>query len=88
MYKLFFLKFCIQIVVIDVFCVSHVFVSFASNPGPVLTAVWPKAPPLTAHCLSPLLGFESRPGHVGKLPVTWKLGNGLCREFPLLITIG
>ena len=30
-----------------------------------------KAPLLTARCLSPLLGFESRPGHVRKLPVTW-----------------
>ena len=26
---------------------------------------------LTACCLSPLSGFESRPGHVRKLPVTW-----------------
>ena len=34
-------------------------------------AVWSKAPPLTAHCLSPLPGFKSRPGHVRKLPVTW-----------------
>ena len=39
--------------------------------GPALTAVWSKAPPLTARCLSPLPGFESRPGHVRKLPVTW-----------------
>ena len=31
----------------------------------------PKAPPLIACCLSPLPGFESQPGHVGKLPVTW-----------------
>ena len=38
---------------------------------PALTAVWSKAPLLTARCLSPLLGFESRPGHVRKLPVTW-----------------
>ena len=36
-----------------------------------LTAVWSKAPPLTVRCLSPLSGFESRPGHVRKLPVTW-----------------
>ena len=36
--------------------------------GPALTAVWSKAPP---RCLSPLHGFESQPGHVGKLPVTW-----------------
>ena len=37
--------------------------------GPALTAVWSK--PLTARCLSPLPGFESRPGYVRKLPVTW-----------------
>ena len=36
-----------------------------------MTAVGSKAPPLTARCLSPLPGFESRSGHVGKLPVTW-----------------
>ena len=41
------------------------------NRGPALTAVWSKVPPLIARCLSPLPGFESRPGHVGKLPVTW-----------------
>ena len=35
-------------------------------------AVWSiKASPLTARCLSQLPGFESRPGHVRKLPVTW-----------------
>ena len=39
--------------------------------GPALTAVWSKAPPLTVRCLSPLSGFESRSGHVRKLPVTW-----------------
>ena len=39
--------------------------------GPALTAVWSKAPPLTPRCLSPLSGFESRPGHVRELPVTW-----------------
>ena len=42
--------------------------------GPALTAVWSKVLPLTAHCLSPLPGFESWPGHVRKLPVTWGLG--------------
>ena len=31
----------------------------------------PKALPLIACCLSPLPGFKSQPGHVGKLPVTW-----------------
>ena len=44
---------------------------FLGNWGPALTAVWSKAPPLTARCLSPLPGFEYRPGHVKKLPVTW-----------------
>ena len=34
-------------------------------------AVWSKVPPLTARCLSPLPVFETRPGHVRKLPVTW-----------------
>ena len=34
-------------------------------------AVWWKALPLTANCLSPLSAFESFPGHVRKLPVTW-----------------
>ena len=33
--------------------------------GPALTAVWSKAPPLIARCVSPLPGFEYRPGHVG-----------------------
>ena len=29
-----------------------------------------KALPLHTNCLSPMSGFESRPGHVEKLPVT------------------
>ena len=29
------------------------------------------APSLTACCFSPLPGFESRSGHVRKLPLTW-----------------
>ena len=45
--------------------------TFSQVLGPALTAVWSKAPPLTARCLSPLPGFESRPAHVRKLPVTW-----------------
>ena len=44
---------------------------YVSVEGPALMAVWSKAPPLTARCLSPLPGFEYRPGHVRKLPVTW-----------------
>ena len=36
-----------------------------------MMALWSKAPPLSACCLSPLPGLESRPGHVRKLPVTW-----------------
>ena len=39
--------------------------------GPALMAVWSKAPPLTARCLSPLPRFEYWPGHVRKLPVSW-----------------
>ena len=39
--------------------------------GAALTAVCSKTPPLTARCLLPLTGFESLPGHVRKLPVTW-----------------
>ena len=38
--------------------------------GPALVAVWSKALPLTASCLSPLPQFKSRPGNVRKLPVT------------------
>ena len=34
---------------------------------------WSKALPLTACYLLPLPGFESRPGQVRKLPVTWGL---------------
>ena len=36
-----------------------------------MMAVYSKALPLTASCLSTLPGFESHPGHVRKLPVTW-----------------
>ena len=42
-----------------------------SMEGPALMAVWFKAPPPTARCLSPQPGFESRLGVVRKLPVTW-----------------
>ena len=41
------------------------------GPCSNVTSVWSKATPLTARCLSPLPGFESRPGHVRMLPVTW-----------------
>ena len=44
---------------------------FFDIEGPALMAVWSKVSPVTACCLSPLPGFESRPGHVRKLPVTW-----------------
>ena len=43
-------------------------------------AVWSKALSVTAS-LSPLPGFESRPGRVGKLPVTWGLGGRFRRVF-------
>ena len=60
-----------------------------SFPGPALTAVWYKAPSLTACCLSPLPGLESWLGHVRKLPVTG-LGSGFCQvlHFPPLFTTG
>ena len=45
-----------------------------------------KVPPLTAHYLLPLPGFESRPGHVRKLPVTLGLGGGFRWFSPLLTT--
>ena len=35
--------------------------------GPTLMAVWSKALPLTARCLSPLSGLATHPGHVGML---------------------
>ena len=38
---------------------------------PVLMAVWSKALPMTASCLSPLPGFESLLGHEGMMPLTW-----------------
>ena len=47
--------------------------------GPVLVALWSKALPQTASCLSALPGFEFRPGHVRKLLVTW----GSCRVVPV-----
>ena len=40
-------------------------------------AVWSEAPPLTASCLSPLPGFESRPGHV-KVASDLGLGGGFA----------
>ena len=47
------------------------FIEVAYIIGPALMAVWSKALPLAANYLSPLHGFESRPRHVRKLPVTW-----------------
>ena len=41
-----------------------------TGSGPALTAVWSTASPLTARCLSPLPGFESRHGDVRNLPAT------------------
>ena len=40
------------------------------DQGPSLMDEWSKELPLTASCLSPLPGFESRPGHVRRLPRT------------------
>ena len=39
--------------------------------GGALMAVWSKVLPLTASCPSTLPGFESLPGQVRKLPMTW-----------------
>ena len=36
-------------------------------------AMWCKALPLIASCLSPLRGFEFHPRHAKKLPLTWGL---------------
>ena len=54
---------------------------YKQQSGPVLTAVWSKAPPLTARCLSPLPGFESRPEKVAS---DLGLGGGFYRvlRFP------
>ena len=52
-------------------------------PGPAQMAVWPKALPLTASCLSPLYGFESHPGLVRELPVTWDWAFVRFRRVPL-----
>ena len=38
--------------------------------GPALMAMWSKALPLIASCLSPLSGFESHPGHMRNVPVS------------------
>ena len=43
----------------------------SSRSENAMMAVWSKALPLTASCLSPLFGFESHTGHVRKLPVIW-----------------
>ena len=53
-------------------------------------AVWSKALPLTASCLSPLSGFVSLPGHARKLPVTVRLGVGFRQvlQFPPLVSTG
>ena len=48
----------------------HYYECITSKGGPAPTAVWSKAHPLTACCLSLLSGFESWPGNVRKLPVT------------------
>ena len=53
-------------------------------------AMWSKASPLTASCLSPLPGFEFQPGHE---KVATDLGLGVacfCQviQFPPLVTTG
>ena len=63
---------------------------FQMKGEPAVMAEQSKAPPLTARYFLPLPGFESRPRHVRKLPVTLGLGGGLRRVlwFPLLLTTG
>ena len=53
---------------LDIFLWYRVVLGLAINMDKTRLA---KAPPLIARCLSPQPGFESLPGHVGKLPVTW-----------------
>ena len=53
----------------DCMIILEIFSHMSNRPA--LTAVWSKAWPLTASCLSPLSRFESQSGHVRKLPLTW-----------------
>ena len=55
------------------YCIVHNVPYAHTLEEPSLMAVLSLAPPLTARCLSPLPGFESRHGHVRELPVTWGL---------------
>ena len=52
--------------------------------GLALLAVWSKVLPLSARCFSPLFGFESRPGHVRELPVTWGKAVVFAEHFGFL----
>ena len=55
---------------------SFIFHKMMISFGPALMAVWSKALPLTASCLSPLPGFESLPGQVAS---DLGLGGGFRR---------
>ena len=50
---------------------QELFINLPYVCGHALVDLWPKVLPLAACCLSQLPGFESRHGHVRKLPVTW-----------------
>ena len=50
---------------------AKVYDAIITNRGPALIAEWSEALPLIASCLLPLPRFESRPGRVRKLPLTW-----------------
>ena len=60
--------------------------SLMSNPSPALTAVWSKAPPLTARCLSPLHGFEIPAWACEKVASDLGLGGGFLLGTPVSST--
>ena len=58
--------------------------------GPALLAEWSKAMPMTLCWMPPLSRFESQPGHVRKLPVTfdWSMVFARHSQFPLTLKTG
>ena len=68
----------------------EVYVALNSLGGPALMAMWSKAMPLTASCLSDVSGFESHRDHVRKLPRDLRLGGGFDQvlRFPSPVTTG
>ena len=55
----------------------------SSTLEPALTAVWSKAPPLTARCLSPLPGFRIPAWACEKVASDFELGGGFRRGTPV-----